>query len=818
MKSKSAFCLIFVFILVYAYPALSTDINGFLQNATSFQYNCETGAPDQCPEYLSERLYNFTGHRMLQSDPYERCMRRDEFNQGNVFDNLIPGLVDSSFHDNDLLHNGGQTRDFGEGCIKRYGNDQEGFDFVESKVIELVERCETGNPSFTPSCLQNVPILRKSYNTQTIAVADNYLSHLKLRTGIEESLRSVSLIDMMYGENVLENQDCSEMPYPQSYQVCVNKKLNTCQETAFATQMKSDQLDLTKNTLKKLRELKFNGRLIKREINDTSHFNNSSEELQKINDLFKQLDALDEQEALYTAQAPWIEAPEFKKYRNRINESFDAENEVEFNRLTDEALKLQMLANRDVINTQVNEYKVAALCLRGVGRCKRNDTDSIIRKAPRINLENLDIPHKNTLDFAQCLEDEAINVNFNENLITEIAIGAGLTIASIVIPPLGIARVAQLGGRVVTGATRVAKLRAASAVAASAGVFTGDLYYASESFQDAINQCSITSESSIEFDDSVIPTSSVNCARENHGLRARAQNLPTSCVSSVLFASLDAIPFASFVSSSALTAARTLRVSRSAAAVGTGRMRTFGRLEFEARTTTHPTSNAALDSANFKESVTPFDGYQELALGVKERRDVKLRLISHYEEVGNMEAANRVRNMLSQRDVPNIYIHYDLENPDFPDDIYIAMVRSGNPDLPVPGAGNYLLRRVARENPGKTFVSTIAYDNASQFKNSFRELAELGMENVSPEQLTAALMRIPISKSFPGTIRFEPKFENGELVDVYVRRLPDLESNKMVIEGVDDLLGNQDFSDWMKSLKERPDTYFDRGNSSFNPN
>jgi hypothetical protein len=247
-------------------------------------------------------------------------------------------------------------------------------------------------------------------------------------------------------------------------------------------------------------------------------------------------------------------------------------------------------------------------------------------------------------------------------------------------------------------------------------------------------------------------------------------------------------------------------------------MRTFGRLEFEARTTTHPTSNAALDSANFKESVTPFDGYQELALGVKERRDVKLRLISHYEEVGNMEAANRVRNMLSQRDVPNIYIHYDLENPDFPDDIYIAMVRSGNPDLPVPGAGNYLLRRVARENPGKTFVSTIAYDNASQFKNSFRELAELGMENVSPEQLTAALMRIPISKSFPGTIRFEPKFENGELVDVYVRRLPDLESNKMVIEGVDDLLGNQDFSDWMKSLKERPDTYFDRGNSSFNPN
>lgn len=809
--------ILLLFCAICVAPAHSTEINEIIRNATTFQYNCEIGAPDQCPEYLSERLSNFTRHRLLQSDPYERCMRRPEFNQEEIFEGVIPGLADSAFHDNDFLFNGGEIKDFGEGCIKRYGNDQEGYDFVEATVSELILRCEAGNPSFTPSCLQNVPILRKSYNTQTVAVADNYLSHLKLRTGIEESLRSASLIDQMYEEETLKDQECSSMPYPQSSQLCSLKKQNTCQETAFAQKMKADQLELTKNTLKKLREIKFNDRLIKREINDSTRFNNTREELEHINNLMDELDALDEQKALYTAQAPWIEAPEFKKFRGRLKNSMDSQDEDEFKQLVDEALKAQMLANRDTLNNQINEFKAAGLCLRGVGECDREDTDQIIKKAPQIDLQNLDVPHKETLQFAQCLEDEAVNVNFNENLITEIAIGAGLTIASIAIPPLGIARVAQLGGRVVTGATRVARLRAASSVAATAGVFTGDLYYASESFQEAINQCSATAGANIEFDDSIIPTSSINCEREKQGLNARAQNLPNSCVSSVLFASIDAIPFASFATSSALAAARTLRQTRTVATEGTNAAHSFSRLQFEARRSTHPTSEAALDNARWTESVTAFDGHQELSLGVREKLEVKRRLIKHYEEAGDTAAANRVEEMLSSRDVPNIYVRYDLENPDFPGDVYIAMLRGGNPDLPVPGAGNYLLRRLARENPGKTFVSTIAYDNASQFKNSFRELAEIGVENITPEQLVEAIRNIPISKSFPGRIRFEPRFEDGVLKDVYVKRLPDLDSDTMVIDGADELLQNPQFLDWMNSLKDRPEEYFSRANNQFNP-
>jgi hypothetical protein len=250
----------------------------------------------------------------------------------------------------------------------------------------------------------------------------------------------------------------------------------------------------------------------------------------------------------------------------------------------------------------------------------------------------------------------------------------------------------------------------------------------------------------------------------------------------------------------------------------------FNNLRFSARISNHPEAEALLTGFNFDVVPDAFgEGQRMGAMNVSSRLEMKRKMEKYYESIGDEEALVRVRAAMRDRDAPNIYVQYDLEHPEFPDSVYIYMLRNGSAsrtkdaNLPIPGAGNFFLRKLAQEHPGKPFVSTMGYDNAAGFKNTFLEVAKNGIENVGPEQLTQMLQRIPTVRSFPGTVRFQPKFdEAGEIVDIYVLRVPDLNSNTTTIEGVDELLSDPNFNNWINSLPNRPEDYFNRENSLFN--
>lgn len=553
--------------LLFSLTSSAEEIPGVLSFSTAPVFRCGDHSANSCPEYLSERLSNLTEYRMGMRSPYQRCEDKEEFNTQEIFKGLISTELDREFFDHDILSAGSDLRSYtseetgsGLACFRRQDVGREGLELYEAFMADAYARCETApNPDF---CRKQYKTTEVSQNTRSIMVADNYLSHLKLRTGLEESMRSMNLIGQMYDEEGLSGLNCDETPYPVSGRLCHTLKADTCQTKQTAKTTLEQKQHHTKLTMMKLRELQLE---IDGAMETLEQYQDPLLGIRHKEDIDiarQKIQAANAKMTLYKTNAPWVEGEEFKKFQERMNQAFESGNEEEFERLSNEALKTQMLANRENLLKQANDFQKAAFCLRGAEDCDREDTDKIIATTPKLNLDELDIPNRDLFKFTQCLEEEAVHVNFNENLVGEIILGAGLTIASFVVPPLGIARVAQLGTQVVRGASGISRLRGAGGLVATAGVAAADVMFAAQSFEEAVNQCSSESTEVVSFNESASPIGEVSCQRETGAVSARVSHIPNSCMSSILFASLDAIPFAAFATSSAMTVAKRARAGR----------------------------------------------------------------------------------------------------------------------------------------------------------------------------------------------------------------------------------------------------------------
>lgn len=750
----------------------------------------------------------------------------------------------------------------------------------------------------------------RNQDLNSVLVADNYLAQLRLRTGSEESLRSMAMLDHMVGREPIEEVDCEQMAHAQTQELCGSLKEDRCEIKSNAMKTKASMLELTKKTLLKLRELN-----LKKSMHQTGR--GGTEKRRKLNAEME----------VYREMIPWAKGDEFKQIMPELTKALENSNEANFDKLIEQGFDAQMRANRELMASKFKNFQHGKDCLLETEVCKEPDLTEILKDAPYPDLSNL--PHKEHFEFLRCLETQAIESDSNDELAGHIALNVGLTVASLAFPPLGVTRLAHIG----VMASRAGGL----ARLAGAGVLNGvDRLYALDAFMDAYGSCK-ADHREVKFHQPLPTGAQVQCEQEKSHLAASLNFAPSNCMQEIIFASVDLIPFAAFASRQGLEVAiKGYRAKRatpagrtyfSEADININRLRkdnnrlkeatrlgivttdnpqsagavlrshnhfgpkggmdpelykfgtearkmwlseqlgykgaalkhyltqytpaelnekarilrkaglspkqiqdclasgicgesflkldfapeTLRSLSFPARNSNHPIAEQALQRIKFRKETT-LEGYDRLRVGVKEQLEVKRRLKKYYEEIGDMENARKVEDLMSKRDVPNIYVEYEVID----DHIYVGMLRNGKPDLAVPGAGNYLLRKLAEENPGKAIASTMGYDNAAGFKKGFRELLRSGEGKVESDDVLEMLRKIPTVRSFPGEVRFKPKFDaNGDIEEMVVLRMPNFDSDQTVISGVDELMQNTQFQDWLRSLEGRADTYFE-SNPLFN--
>ena len=136
--------------------------------------------------------------------------------------------------------------------------------------------------------------------------------------------------------------------------------------------------------------------------------------------------------------------------------------------------------------------------------------------------------------------------------------------------------------------------------------------------------------------------------------------------------------------------------------------------------------------------------------------------------------------------------------------ISIDMVR-GNKDKP--GFGQFLIRKVAEENPGVPIYGALARENGARFKTAFRNLNGKTLDEAS---MQSALQDVPALRSIPGRAVLKPKYdEAGELVDMGVLRYPDYSRASVEFTNLREVVDDPRFRRWMEKLGSRPGSYFE---------
>ena len=543
---------LFKIILFYLISAAAlSQFGDELNSSMSPAYNCNDQITQECPPFLNERTEYLTDRGFWDSrTPAQRCLEREEFRPISQLFAVSARELDSSLHDHSATYNGGILAAYGSSCFE--GRRGEITDLTQR--FELInERC-TNNSGLPQSCSAVTEAAMAHEIEPNVRVADNYLSHLKLRSAQEEALRSINSIGSLLGESTAMDIECSSVGYSQTQQLCQTLKTDQCQLRAQATEARAGHLSFTKEVLKSYRAIELEKHQL---MSDSSGIQGMAlasrqEEVRENMDRYQELD--DHLNDLM-ARVPWITGEAFKEHLNfnsrAFNRLFDDDNETEFNRLVEQGFDAQMRSNRDNLTSQVRDYTVAANCLRGSGNCEEDDFRETLALTPNVDLENINLasPHKSQLAFAQCMNQDAMERDDRTGLVSSIVIGTGLTVASIFVPPLGIARAVQFGNAAIRAGQGI---RTAASLAGrnlnrapmSFGFLMGDAAYLGAGVADAVGVCAEGERNDIEFENSAVPLESApRCTDEGIRLQTRYQNIPSGCAASVMFAGLEAAPF-----------------------------------------------------------------------------------------------------------------------------------------------------------------------------------------------------------------------------------------------------------------------------------
>lgn len=549
--------LVFIGLLLILSQGVFADIDTFLQTMEGPTI-CHVLTPHEenlgCPRYLEEQRERYADEEWWSGRlPIRECLAEfPDITQSPPFD------VDEVFNRDPTLHYGGPLASTHRGCFPNPTT----LGQITSEVIER-DPLLVG-PSRTEALFLNHSIL-----DQTL-VADNYYAHLRLRTGMEEGLKSLNLIDSMLDNENMSDQNCSSFSYEQTSELCQNLKEDRCQTRALAQQKKQDHIQLTRNVLLRDREINLQAdeledqRLrLQRDLSLTQMLPESDEKFARIRELTRQIEGIDpeltnlgEESDALRSLTPWIDQSAFSNVlgRNELTRLIVDGNEGALNEAIASAYEAQLRANREVISRTIDEFKEGDQCLRSQEGCdRRRDVrriDEILSKAPHPNVEGL--PLEDNFQFLQCLHQEADDIRGRRQLRRQLALAGGLTIAGFLVPPLGVA------GRAAMIANAMRTTAGAARVIANAAMAAADIGFAAQSISDAYQACSSPS-GEVQFDRPTPSSGNLNCEALTGEINTRTTYAPSRCVSSILFAGLDVIPLASFATLNAVRAARVQR-------------------------------------------------------------------------------------------------------------------------------------------------------------------------------------------------------------------------------------------------------------------
>lgn len=226
----------------------------------------------------------------------------------------------------------------------------------------------------------------------------------------------------------------------------------------------------------------------------------------------------------------------------------------------EESIRKQSLINRVELKKKVREFRDAGLCVNGFRssqNCDMDEVRSLLAATPEIP-ERLGANQKNNaaymyLGAQSCIEEGVRDQAETAKVLNGLARDAALTIVT-----AGLSGIAVGAKAAITAGRAMSTLR----YGALAGVAGVDALYASESYKQAINQCSgkVTQK---------LAVAAQNMGKECPGPKsnlAQAQREHTNCAASIGFAALDSLPGVPLLAATNKYVRQSITVSDAAAA------------------------------------------------------------------------------------------------------------------------------------------------------------------------------------------------------------------------------------------------------------
>jgi hypothetical protein len=318
--------------------------------------------------------------------------------------------------------------------------------------------------------------------------AEYYLSMNRLRTGSQSSLEIVAAIDSTLGRNPLSDRACDDSRLPGIDSAC--RRLQAC-KPSNGLSSQAAELEQVWPVLQELerkvrdgtssRHLQYLGAAYGGRVDSTAIAATDA----AIQESSKQLQLL---RSMY----PALEGKEFRKL-------FDPKKKN-----TREALAKQLEATRTRVLGQLESYRKAMDCLNSGFTCSPDCEayPKALAQAPAFRVEAFqsgdrasadDLDVQAYLGAAECRQNVRSAQKEAADVVTDFAVGSGLTIATAGFGSIAAgakaattaanaARTASVGSRIASIGTKAGFARAA--------ILGGDLYFAADGVNSAIDQCS----------------------------------------------------------------------------------------------------------------------------------------------------------------------------------------------------------------------------------------------------------------------------------------------------------------------------------------
>ncbi len=347
----------------------------------------------------------------------------------------------------------------------------------------------------------NTTVEKLGDNDKKALTAEYYLSMNRLRTGSQAALETVAAIDSTLGQRTLADRRCDDSRLLGIDDTC--RRLQACAPSnALAAQAAEldqvlplvQQLEAKKSQGEATRGLSYLGQAYGGNFNQANAVR--AEVDAAIGEASKQLQLL---KSMY----PALDGKEFRK-------ALDPKK-----RNTEEALRLQLEATRKRVVDQLDSYRKGMDCLNSPFSCSAEceEYPKALAQAPEFRVEAFKSAERTTSDdldvqaylgAAECRQGIRTAKKEAGDVVKDFAIGAGLTIATAGVGSIAagakaamtVAQTARATGAMGRVAEILAKplfevsASARTAAFARAAVLGGDVYFAADGVNNAIDQCS----------------------------------------------------------------------------------------------------------------------------------------------------------------------------------------------------------------------------------------------------------------------------------------------------------------------------------------